>query len=182
MHRLMTAAALAALLASPALAADSKFELNGENTTIEWVGAKPDKSEHKGSFKELEGTATVSGQDAKTLKLDLTIKTESITSDNEKLTAHLKAPDFFSVKKYPKATFKSSGIHETDEGYEITGDLTLLAKKKSVTFPADVTVTGESLKVEAEFDIDRTAFGMNYGEGQINKEVALKVKLETERK
>lgn len=181
MHRMMASAALAALLASPALAADSKFALSSENTKVEWVGSKPDKSSHKGSFEALEGTATVAGKDPNTLKLDLTIKTESITSDNEKLTAHLKAPDFFSVKKYPKATFKSTRIHETDEGYEITGDLTLLGKKKSVTFPADITVTDDSLKIESEFKIDRTEFGMNYGEGQINKEVDLTVKLETKR-
>lgn len=177
MHRILGTAALAAFLASPAFAADAKFALDGENTKIEWVGKKAD-GEHKGGFEKLTGTATVAGDDVKTLKLDLTIQTESITSDDEKLTAHLKNQDFFSVKQHPKATFKSTKVEETDEGYEITGDLTLLGKKKSVTFPADIMLSGDSLKIESKFEIDRTKFGMNYGEGKVNKEVELTVKVD----
>lgn len=182
MRRLFGTATVVALLASPVFAAESKFALDGENTKIEWVGSKPDGSEHEGGFKKLGGSATVEGTDATSLKLDLTIETESLYSDNEKLTAHLLAPDFFSVKKYPKATFKTKKVAETDEGYEITGDLTLLGKKKSVTFPADVTVSDGGLKIESEFEIDRTEFGMNYGKDQINAKVDLKVTLEAERK
>ncbi len=182
MSRLWGLAAVAVLTASPAFAADAKFALDGENTKVQWVGKKPDGSKHEGKFEKLTGTATVAGDDVKTLKLDLTIETESITSDDEKLTAHLKAPDFFSVKQHPKATFKSTKIAETDEGYEITGDLTLLGKKKSVTFPADVTLSADSLKLESEFEIDRTKFGMTYGEGKINEKVELKVTVDAKRK
>ena len=40
------------------------------------------------------------------------------------------------MKDNPKATFKSTKIEKTDKGYTITGDLTMLGKTKSVSFPA----------------------------------------------
>ena len=116
--------------------------------------------------------------DLTTLKLDVTIATASIYSDDEKLTAHLMAPDFFDVKRHPKATFQSTKVEKTDKGYKVTGDLTLLGKKKSISFPAEIAVKDGTLSVESEFKIDRTAFGMNYGEGKINKDVELDIEIE----
>ena len=174
MQRLLSAA-VAVLLASSAsaAAADATFPLDAANTKITWVGSKPD-GKHSGGFEKLTGTAAV-GADPTTLKLDVTIATESITSDDAKLTAHLKAPDFFDVKRFPKATFKSTKIEKTAAGYMVTGDLTLLGKTKSVSFPATASVSGGALKLDGAFDIDRTAFGMNYGKGKIDDKVALTV-------
>lgn len=181
MRRIWNAAAIAALLASPALAADVKVALDGENTEIEWVGAKSD-GKHEGGFKRVAGTATALGTDPTTLKLDVTIATNSIFSDNEKLTAHLKAPDFFDVKRYPKATFQSTKVEKGDKGYKVTGDLTLLGKKKSISFPAEIVIAGGQIDLDAEFKIDRTQFGMNYGEGKIDNDVALDIEIETKKK
>ena len=179
MQRLLSTA-VALLLASPAIAADATFPLDAANTKITWVGSKPD-GKHTGGFEKLKGTATV-GDDVTKLKLDVTIATESITSDNEKLTAHLKAPDFFDVKRFPKATFKSTKVEKTAEGYTVTGDLTLLGKTKSVSFPAKVSVSEGALNLDGSFDIDRSAFGMNYGKGKIDDKVALKVAVKAKAK
>ncbi|MGC1274852.1 MAG: YceI family protein [Planctomycetaceae bacterium] len=181
MRRIWNAAAIAALLASPALAADVKVALDGKNTEVEWVGTKSD-GKHEGGFQRVAGTATASGADPTTLKLDVTIATNSIFSDNEKLTAHLKAPDFFDVKRYPKATFQSTKVEKGDKGYKVTGDLTLLGKKKSISFPAKIAITDGGLTLDSEFKIDRTQFGMNYGDGKIDKEVGLDIEIEVKRK
>jgi polyisoprenoid-binding protein YceI len=178
MRRFLKAAAIAGLFVSPLAAADVKVNLDGKNTEIEWVGTKTD-GKHEGGFKRIAGTAVATGDDATTLQLDVTIATNSLFSDDEKLTAHLKAPDFFDVKRYPKATFKSTKVEKADKGYKVTGDLTLLGKTKSISFPAEIAVAGGNLDLDAEFKIDRTAFGMNYGEGKIDKEVALDVDIDS---
>jgi polyisoprenoid-binding protein YceI len=54
--------------------------------------------------------------------------------------------------------------------------LTLLKETKSITFPATVTA-GKDLKLNAEFKIDRTTFGMNYGAGKVENEVAMKISI-----
>ncbi|MFO0801113.1 MAG: YceI family protein [Gemmataceae bacterium] len=172
MSRVLLAAALAVVLGTHAPAAD--FPLSGSNTKVEFVGTKPG-GKHTGGFAKLDGKATVEGTEPASLKLDVTIDTDSLYSDDTKLTAHLKAPDFFSVKDYPKATFKSTKVEKTAAGYAITGDLTMLGKTKGVTMPVTLTAGADALTLKSEFKINKTDWGMTYGKGKIDDEVTLKV-------
>ncbi len=88
----------------------------------------------------------------------------SLVADQDKLTSHLKSPDFFNVGKYPKATFKSTEIKEGGEGgtHTVTGDLTLLATTKKITFAATIAVAEGSATGKAEFKINRQDFGIVY--------------------
>src|SRR5688500_10058165 len=171
--RTLLAAAAALVLAGPALA--DSVKLTGENTKITFVGTKPG-GKHEGGFKTLTGTATVDG--GQLTKLHVEIDTESLWSDNEKLTAHLKSPDFFSCKTNPKSTFTSTKIEKTDAGTTITGDLTLNGKTKSISFPATVTTDGGTVKITSAFTIDKRDFGMTYGGGKIDDKVAIQVAVE----
>ena len=94
MTRALFASALAGLLAAPALAADTKYALTGENAKITFVGTKPD-GKHEGGFKTLTGTATC-GDEPSAMKIECEIDCTSLYSDNEMLTGHLKGPDFFA--------------------------------------------------------------------------------------
>lgn len=171
--RTLIAAVATLALTVPAAAADTKVALTGENTKVTFVGSKPD-GKHEGGFKALTGTATA-GADPTTLKLEVEIDMDSTWSDNDKLTGHLKAPDFFSVKDHPKSKFVSTKVAKSDAGYTITGDLTLRGKTQSISFPATIAVAGGGLKLTSEFSIDRTQFGMDYGQGKVDNKVALKV-------
>ena len=171
--RMLFAAAAAVALAAPALADDVK--LTGDNTKITWVGTKPG-GKHDGGFKTLTGTATVLGDGL--AKVVVEIDTDSLYADDPKLTAHLKSPDFFGVKNNPKATFTSTKIEKTDKGYTITGDLTLNGKTKEITIPAEVSHAGGTLKINGAVSIDKRDFGMTYGGGKIDDQVAIKVAVE----
>ena len=138
--RSLFAAILVAIVAAPICAEEKKVALSGDNTKITWVGTKPG-GKHNGGFKSLTGTATVDGDKLKSV--EVSIETASLYADDAKLTLHLKSPDFFGVKDNPKAKFKSTKIDSTD-GVKITGDLTINGKTKSVTIPANVTVSGGS--------------------------------------
>jgi polyisoprenoid-binding protein YceI len=166
---------LAALLAVPVVAAETAYKLTGENTKLTFVGTKPG-GKHTGGFKKLTGTATVT--DGTLSKIEVEIDCDSLYSDNAKLTTHLKSPDFFGVKDNPKSSFKTTKIEKSDKGYNITGELTLLGKTKSVTFPATVAVKDGALMLSSgEFKIDRTKWGMVFGQGRVDNEVSLKVAL-----
>ena len=134
MMRPLSALVLAFLLGASVSAADVQYALTGENTKLTFTGTKPG-GKHDGGFKKLAGTATVT--DGKLATIEVEIDTDSLYSDNEKLTGHLKNPDFFGVKDHPKATFKSTKIEKTDRGYTITGDLTMIGQTKPVTLPGD---------------------------------------------
>jgi polyisoprenoid-binding protein YceI len=165
---------LALVLAAGTTLGDTKFSLTGKNTKIEFVGSKAE-GKHDGGFKTVTGSATASGKDASTLKVSLDIDTTSLWADNPKLTAHLKSPDFFGVKKHPKAKFVTTKVVKGAKGYTITGELTLLGKTKSITCPADITLGDDKLTIKSTFKIDRTDFGMTYGKGKVYDEVTIKV-------
>jgi polyisoprenoid-binding protein YceI len=168
------AAAALVVLAGPPLAGATDFTLDGKNTTITFVGTKPG-GRHDGGFKSLTGTASVKGDDLTTLKLDVEIDVNTLYSDTPKLTNHLKSPDFFGVKTNPKSKFVSTKVEKSGEGYKITGDLTMCGQKKSITFPAQVTFKGDTLTLSSKFTIDRTQWGMTYGQGKVDNIVTLTV-------
>jgi polyisoprenoid-binding protein YceI len=156
--------------------AGTEIALTGENTKIEFVGLHTDPNKpdpRKGGFKSFTGKAIV---DAGALKaIEVEIDTESVYTEIDKLTNHLKSVDFFDVRQFPKAKFVSTKIETAGDGkVNITGDLTLLKETKSITFPATVSA-GKDLKLTAEFKIDRTQFGMTYGEKQVEKDVAMTI-------
>ena len=113
------ASVVLAVWALPAAAAEP-FKLAGDNCKITFVGSKAD-GKHEGGFKELAGTATAAAGEPTTLKIELTIEAASVYSDDPKLTGHLKAPDFFSVKEFPALVFKLTKVEKTADGYTQTG-------------------------------------------------------------
>src|SRR5436309_642780 len=86
--------AVLAILAPLAGAGEQKYALTADNTKITWIGTKP-LGKHTGGFKTVTGTAVLGSSG---LKIEVDIDTGSLFSDNDKLTNHLKSPDFFGVK------------------------------------------------------------------------------------
>jgi polyisoprenoid-binding protein YceI len=168
-----TMSLLVLILATPLVFAETRFSLTDKNTKITFTGTKTG-GKHEGGFGKLTGSASVMN-DATTLKISVEIDTTSLWSDDKRLTSHLKSPDFFGVAKNPKATFVTTKVAKGPTGYVVTGDLTLLGKTKSVSIPADITLTAGKFTLKGTFKIDRNDFGMIYGKGKIDPEVTIKV-------
>lgn len=150
------------------------MELDAKASKIEFVGSKPD-GKHEGGFKSFSVEAAVDAGDLSDGKLMIEIKTASLWSDATKLTSHLKNPDFFDVRKYPKIQFTSSKMVPGEGGsVKIEGTMEMLGKKMPVTIPAKVSAIDGGLKIDAEFEIDRMKWGMTYGKGKINDEVLVR--------
>ena len=173
MQRLYATTVFLGLLAltAPSLAADVKFPLTGDNTKIEFTGTKSD-GKHEGGFKTVTGNATVS--DGK-VKLEVEIDMDSLYTDTDKLTAHLKSPDFFGVKANPKSKFVTTKVEGKGDEWTVTGDLTLNGTTKSISFPAKVTLGDDKFALKSSFKINRNDFGITYGKGKIDEDVALKL-------
>jgi polyisoprenoid-binding protein YceI len=171
---------LAAALGTGAVFADTTVPLTGDNTKITFVGTKKG-GKHDGGFKKLTGTATF-GADPTTLKIDIDIDMESIWTDTEKLTGHLKTPDFFDVKNNPKSKFTVTKVEKDKDGYKLTGTLDMHGKSKEISMPAKITQTGNSVKLESTFKINRFDWDVNYGKGKVDDNVEIKVKLDAKAK
>jgi len=151
-----------ATAAAPAGAAAYAFSQDG--STLAFVGAKI-TGKHDGSFKAFSGTITVPEGDLTKGSVALEVDTTSVITDTEKLTTHLKSPDFFDVAKFPKATFTSTSVAaDTSKGgtHVITGNLDLHGVTKSISFPATVRLTAAGVEADAEFAINRKDFSIVY--------------------
>ena len=171
--------ALMAFLVSPAFA--EKLNLNKGESKISFVGKKTD-GEHKGGFKEFkaEGEANLEAPEKSKLKLE--IDTTSLWSDDDKLTEHLKNPDFFDVKKFPKITFEMTSLEGAGgDSPTLVGKLTMLDKTTELKVPCRASLTDSELVLDADFKLDRTKWGMTYGKGKINDEVVIKATLHFDR-
>ena len=170
--RSLLALATAVLLSAPAFADD--FKLTSENTKITFTGFKKD-GKHTGGFKTVSGTASVPPKNFTKLELALDIDCDSLFSDDDKLTTHLKGADFFGVKDNPKASFKITKVENAKEGITITGELTLLGKTKPITAAASMKMDPGLLTIDSAFKIDRNDWGMTYGKGKIDDLVEVKI-------
>ena len=140
--------------------ATRSLAINPSNSKIEFVGAKVTAS-HPGGFTDFAGKVDLADPIEQS-RIGVTIQTASLFADKEKLTKHLKSPDFFDVEKFPTATFESTEIKKEGEGHVITGDLTLHGVTKRISFPATIAATDSEVSANAEFSINRKDFGIMY--------------------
>jgi len=149
--------------------------LSPQNTQVQFVcahvGPKPDP--RKGGFANVSGKAAVEGKTLKSITLD--IDTTSLFTDFDKLTTHLKSPDFFETRRFPTARFESTKIQNGEGTTQITGKLTLHGVTKEITVPAKVEVTDAGLKLTSEFTVNRLDYGINYDPKKVESNVTMTV-------
>lgn len=148
---------------------------------ITWIGTKP-TGKHNGFFALDSGVLAVEGDKivGGYFRIDMN-KTEALdnaTINNAKLTQHLKSDDFFATQRYPTAIFElisvetfTNATNETDDDnnlkiddptHTITGNLTLKDSTKTISFPARVLFDNGTVAAKANFNIDRTQWGITY--------------------
>ena len=152
-----------------------------DQSKIGFTGSKVTGT-HSGGFKSFEGSFVV--KEGEPQGGSFTINMDSTWSDDEKLTTHLKAPDFFNVASFPTAKFVVTNFDKKgDLSHEVSGNLTLHGITKNITFPTTTTTTDESVKVIAKFDINRSDFGISYPgkkDDLIREKVIIELDLEAE--
>ncbi len=162
-------------------AGDGKVALSADNATIGFVGTKPDGTRQPGGFGEFTGEIEVDTANNAVKSISVEIQTDSIWSNaGKRLTDHLKSPDFFNSREQPTATFKSTNIETVDADagdYKVSGELTMLGNTAAVEFPAKISMADGKFSLDSEFKLDRTKFGMTYGEGNIHPDVEMTLKV-----
>lgn len=136
-----------------------------------------------GRFNEIDGKLTIAGDDKNAL--EITIKADSVDSNDKKRDDHLRGPDFFNVKQFPVISFKSTEFKKsgTDQ-FKVTGDLTMHGVTKSVTATLDHTGAGKDpwggqrTGLEGTFEVKRSEFGISYMPGGLGEDVRIIVALE----
>jgi len=155
---------------------------------------------HPGMFKLNYGATGVKNDSISGGSFVINVKSMDMSEEGDhidnKLQPHLLSGDFFDADKFGTATFEITNVLpyklEKDaekslvEGanFSISGNLKIKDVSKNITFPARVELEGNTLKADANFDIDRREWQMNYGNNKtlgdkfISETVNIKLHLE----
>jgi polyisoprenoid-binding protein YceI len=91
-------------------------------------------SSAKGEFTKYDATVESSKDDFSDAKITFEADVDSVSTGQEQRDGHLKSDDFFNAASFPKITFVSTELKQTDkEYYSLKGNLTIRDKTLPVT-------------------------------------------------
>jgi polyisoprenoid-binding protein YceI len=144
----------------------------------------------RGHFGEVTATGQIDPQHPTGSSVEVTIKTDSIKTNNPQRDLDLRGSNFLEIDKHPTITFKSTRIQAAgDDELSMTGDLTV----KGITRPVTLRVKrygeindermGHRVAYSAEGEINRKDFGLTMnmlvdGRWVVGDEVKIAIELE----
>jgi polyisoprenoid-binding protein YceI len=137
------------------------YVMDTAESTISFTGTKVTGS-HSGGWSEYAGNVYVPEGDFSKATVIIDFDMNSTFSDDADLTDTLKSEKMFDVETYPTAKFVSTSIAKTDDGFDVSGNLTLHGVTKNLTFSAEVELDDKKVIAESEFSINRKDFNVNY--------------------
>ena len=112
------------------------WTMDSSHTRVGFVARHAMVTKVRGAFNEVEGTATVDGDDLTRSSATVTIKVASIDTRNAQRDEHLRSNDFLAIDEHPEITFVSTQVTPTGPAsLDVTGDLTVRGVTRPVTVP-----------------------------------------------
>ena len=139
-----------------------------------------------GRFRDLEGVLVLDEADIGRSSVTAKIRAGSIDTGNKQRDAHLLRRDFFDVEKFPEIEFRSTSIRrgKDRDALDLVGDLTIRGKTVPIALAVNEMDRSRSPRGEefvyysATTDLDRYAFGINYGRGFISRRLHVTINVQ----
>ena len=140
----------------------------------------------KARFSVLEGSIVLDEEDIRRSYVTATIKASSIETGNKRRNAHLQSADFFDAEKFPDIEFKSSSIQRgrDRDSLDVEGTLTVKDKRVPIALAVNEMDRSRSPRGEeyiyysATTELDRFAFGIDYGRGVIGRKLKVTINVQ----
>lgn len=123
----------------------------------------------RGRFSDFEGTIEFDEQNSENSKVNFTVHTKSVDTNQPDRDTHLRSEDFFAVEQFPTLTFHSTRITRRGENqYDVAGDLTMRGVTRNIVLPVEYLGKAkdpwgnDKLAFEAEVTLNRKEFGLNW--------------------
>lgn len=183
-------AALPLLVAGLAHADAVEWKLDTSHTKIGFSVPHLVVSSVEGRFKEASANVKLDDADLTKSEVSVDINAASIDTGDTKRDDHLKSPEFFDAKKFPKLSFKSTKIVKAGAGYKLTGNLTIRDVTKAVTLDATLSAPvktpwgNHARAAKLSGKVKRSDFGLKWNKALeaggfvIGEEVTLNVNAE----
>ena len=157
------------LLASAKTIATGKYTIDPMHSKVGFEVPHLVISSVEGKFDQYEGTLNIDSKIEKS-KVEISIDTNSVDTGVTKRDDHLRSPEFFDTKKFPKMTFTSTKVSQKDDEVTIVGNLKIKDKSKVVTLVAQNLgevkdgYGNQKIAFKGKTKINRKEFGLTWNQ------------------
>jgi polyisoprenoid-binding protein YceI len=138
MKRIIASITTIIALALPVIASAATWTIDPDHSNVGFKVRHLMVSNVKGSFDKYTGTIDINDKDITKSKVEVSIDTSSINTNQQKRDEHLRSADFFDVAKFPTMTFVSKKVTKAGKGkLKVTGDLTLHGVTREVVLDVE---------------------------------------------
>jgi len=161
------------------------YKIDPNHSSITWKASHFGFSSPSGKFSELEGVITLDEKNPQDSSVEVSLKTDSMTTGLSKFDEHLKSADFFNTTKFPKVEFVSSAVSPSGKSAKIRGNLTLLGVTKMITIEVKLNKIGtnpinqkQTVGFSGKATLKRSDFGIKFGLPNIADKVEIEIEIE----
>lgn len=160
-----------------------RYVLDAAHGKITWSLSHLGYSTYYGQITDVAAEATLDPGKPEASRVSATIGMASVNGLNDKLNAHLQAPEFFDTQRFPRATYVSTSVEPTGPTTaRVNGELTIKGITRVVSFDATFNQAGVNpvdRKYSVGFDgravIRRSDFGVSAFLPMVGDEVQLRL-------
>lgn len=114
-----------------------------------------------GSFSEVMITSSFDTKELTNSYINATINVSSINTNNSRRDKHLGKEEYFNINNYNTITLQSIKIEKQSAiHYSLIANLTIKAITKQVKIPLELIETENSIKINANFDLNRLDYSV----------------------
>ncbi|MFQ5328670.1 MAG: YceI family protein [Thermodesulfobacteriota bacterium] len=181
---IMTVATLAGGITAQA----AEYKIDPDHSFVEFRIQHLGFSWLYGRFNTVSGDFSHDPVQPKSNRIAVTIDTGSVDTRHAERDKHLRSKDFLDVKKYPTATFKSTGYSGSTEEGNMEGALTLHGVTRPITIKVKKVGEGKDpwKGYRAGFigtmTLKRSDFGISYNLGPASETMEMELSIEGIRK
>jgi len=146
------------------------WQLDPYHTQVEFSAKHLGMMTVRGYFDEVSTTADIDPDHPETAKVEATISTASIRTNNGIRDNDIRSSNFLDVEHWPLMTFKSTSVEPAGQDrYTLTGDLTIKGNTHAVVLDVvkygefnDPGMMGHRIAYSATSKINRKDFGLTF--------------------
>lgn len=133
-----------------------------------------------GTFAGLKGDIRFDPANLQGSKIEASVETNTIDTDNGTRNDHLKSDSYFDVARYPQITMKSVSFkHRSGNNYMGAFSLTIKNITKTVEVPFSYVEAGNSASFKGHLQINRTDYGVGSSSMVMSNDVKIDIDVTT---
>jgi len=146
---------------------EGTWEIDPAHSSLEFSVRHMMVSKVKGRFTRFTGAIVITEEPVGS-SVRASVEAASIDSHEPTRDGHLRSADFLDVESYPTIEFVSTAVRPSNDGTEVTGDLTVHGVTKPVTLQAELNGTGPDpyggtrVGFSATTEVSRKEFGLEW--------------------